>query len=76
MADPGTFKTSQGIGNGRFEYFAYHGRDVEILEMNTAVVWWQVETFELPTNLEMSRCAHCHNPSYNFISVVQFDFVW
>ena len=43
--------------------FAYHGSEVEILEMNAAVVWWQAETFELPTNLDMSRSAHCHNPS-------------
>ena len=32
--------------------FAYHGREVEILEMNTAVVWCQVETFGLPTNCQ------------------------
>ena len=54
------FKTFQGNGNERY---AYHGSEVEILEMNTAVVWRQVETFELPTNLYMSRSAHCHNPS-------------
>ena len=63
MADPMILKRFKAMVTNDMNTFAYHGSEVEILEMNTAVVWWQAETFELPTNLGMSRSAHCHNPS-------------